>query len=189
MPVHSVATLELEDSKATLPTTVKCSSTDTGDVGPEGQDKVLTLTLTGCTSVKGGCSSHILASGVHLPWSTQLVEVENSKKEKEVRDKVFNSGAGQPGWKVNCTNVIGGSEEDVCEFETGTEFNLGIDNVTSGAHKGDVAALIDAASSERPAKCSKGGAKSGFIFGTTFILSNSGTKLTAARAISRTLTY
>jgi len=183
MKVDSTATLELEDSKATLPTTVKCSGVDTGDVGPEGKDKILTITVTGqCTSVKGGCSSDILASAENLPWNTQLVEVENKNKEKEVRDKIESGGSGEPGWKVNCKNILGGAEEDVCLKETGVEASVGIDNITSGAHKGDVAALFDAISHERPAKCTKGGAKSGFVSGVDFILTSNGAKLTASGA-------
>lgn len=183
MSVDSTATLELEDSKVPLigATKVSCTGTDTGDVGPGGLDKVLSITVSSCKPVSGGCEAPVTASAVHLPWNTDLVEVENSKKEKEVRDKILNSGAGQPGWKVNCESIIG-AQEDICEQESGTESTVGIDNVTKGAHKGDVAALFDATSREKPAKCSKGGAKSGFVYGTEFILASNGATLTASKA-------
>jgi hypothetical protein len=126
--------------------------------------------------VSGGCEAPITASAVHLPWNTDLVE-----EKKEVRDKILNSGAGLPGWKVNCESIIG-AQEDVCEQEEHEEATVGIDNITKGAHAGDIAALFDPTSREKPAKCSKGGAKSGFVFGTDIILSNTGEKLTASGA-------
>jgi hypothetical protein len=180
MKVTSEGTLELEDSKTLVgKTKVKCSGTDEGTIGLEGTDTITKITVTpnSCTKVEGGCESEISAEAVHLPWNTKLITVENSKKEKEVRDEIKNSGAGTPGWAVTCKTALG-KKTDTCEGET----TVGIDNVTKGTHKGDVAALFDEVSREKPATCSEKKEKSGKVYGTDFIIPPAGSTVTASEA-------
>jgi hypothetical protein len=179
MKVTSEGTLELEDSKTLVgKSKVKCTGTDAGTVGLEGTDTITAVTVTSCSKVEGGCESEITAAAVHLPWDTKLVTVENPKtKAKEVRDEIKTSGAGTPGWSVTCKTLLG-KKTDTCEGET----TVGIDNVTKGTHKGDVAALFDEVSREKPATCSEKKEKSGFVYGTNFIIPPAGSTLTATEA-------
>lgn len=179
METTSTGELELEDSKVPLvgATAVKCKGTDKGTVNIEGKDTITEIKATECKPVKGGCESEVTAAAVHLPWDTQLVTVENAKKEKEVRDEIKSSGAGTPGWAVTCKTALG-KKTDTCEGES----SVGIDNVTEGEHAGDVAALFEAVTHEKPATCTEGGAKSGFVTGTDFIKGAEGVKLTASEA-------
>jgi hypothetical protein len=155
--------LELEDSKATGgATAIKCEGSDLGTVGNEGSDSITKITATKCTFVKAGsCESGKAATAraLNLPWATKLEEVG-----KEVRDQVTSLVSGkEPGWAVECTVLGVFKITDECTGNTST----GIHNVRN---EGKVEAVFDKVTEEKPATCSVGGAKSGFVRGVDLSL-------------------
>jgi hypothetical protein len=143
--------LELEDSESTLGAVrLKCKVKSTGLVEAEGKDVVEAAEVTGCKVVKGTCGSP-KAEAVHLPWNTQLVEEAGG----EVRDKIKNSGAGLPGYKVTCTVII--KVSDTCEAETST-------SIANNLGESLVEASFEAKSGK--AKCSLSKKESGSVTGT-----------------------
>jgi hypothetical protein len=151
--------LELEDSESTLGAVrLKCKVSSTGVVGPHSEDKIETASVTGCTVVKGTCGSP-KAEAVHLPWNTELVEETGG----EFRDKIKNSGAGLPGYKVTCTVII--KVSDTCEAETST-------GVANNLTEGLVEAKFETKSGK--AKCSLSKKESGTVTGTLKTKTSSG---------------
>lgn len=130
-----------------LGTSVTCSGTGEGTIGPEAADKQTKLTVSSCTTVKGTCGTP-MAEAIHLPWNTELFEPVS----EEVRDR-FSSSGGLPGWKVTCT-ILGIKVIDTCEGETNAKIVNG---------QGKVEATFDAKSPR--VKCSMGGAEAGIIEG------------------------
>ncbi|HTA14311.1 MAG TPA: hypothetical protein VK781_05580 [Solirubrobacteraceae bacterium] len=126
---------------------VQCSITDEGSVRAQGKGEVTTISATACKNVKQ-CSGTITAKAVHLPWASQLEEVEGKP-----RLKISNSGAGAPGWSVECT-ILGVKVKDECTGETTT----GVEDVTGG---------VDLAfdSSSAHGNCSLGGTGTGRVTG------------------------
>ena len=137
--VHSLGLLLLTDHTAPLgETLIHCVGYDAGTVGPGAADLVESITkeLLGtnnvieCAIVKaGGCKSGTIAkaSAIHLPWKTELY-LEGT----ELRDMITEDGtAGQPGWSVTCTNILGGSTTDTC---TSTLGSTGVQNVAAGVN-------------------------------------------------------
>jgi hypothetical protein len=154
---ESVGNFTLEDMK--LGSAVECAAKDTGTVGPGAKDKVSTVTLSGCKAVKG-CSTVDTVTANNLPWTTSLVT------EKE--DEITSSGAGSPGYLVECT-VAGILGDDLCTKATA---KVHIENTAS-----DVNALFN---TEEEANCTLGGEKAGLVHGTELILLESGAALSAS---------
>jgi hypothetical protein len=176
--IHSVGLLLLEDSGISSieggPVKIHCRGFDAGTVGPNGLDLIqsITLELLGtkdlihCSYDKaGGCSgTTALALALHLPWHTSLY-LEGT----EVRDMIVSSGAGEPGWNVTCTNVLGGTTEDECLAPLGS---TGLANILTAAM--GVTATFDAKSPN--ANCTIGGAGKGIVRGSVTLESPSATE-------------
>jgi hypothetical protein len=150
--------LEIENSKTPGgATALKCEGTRLGTAGSEGSGSIRRVTTTHCSFVKAGsCESNkaVTIRALNLPWATKLEEVG-----KEVRDSITSSVAGKaPGWAVECT--VGGIFKitDECTGNTST----GIHNVRN---EGKVEADFDKVTEEKPATCSVGGEKAGFVRG------------------------
>ena len=164
LAVKSKGTLSLTDTKVPLvgSVTVKCTGTDAGTIGPEKADSITEIYETSgskkikCTSSQ--CTGTPEAEAVHLPWTTELVEVTNKKGEKEIRDLIKNSGAGVPGWAVKCT-ILGVTKTDECTAASSTK--------TTNTASGNVAAEFEKESPK--ANCSLGGTGSGEVNGTDTI--------------------
>jgi hypothetical protein len=170
----------LEDSKASG-TQVHCHGFDLGTIGPHALDLVLSVTAeplgtnksVSCTFDKVGlCKSGTTptAEAVHLPWHTKLLELEGKP-----HDQILGNGAGRPGWKVKCTNILGGTTEDECVEEEGKP------NSPLVANDGLLGVL---ATFQKPgsaggstAICSVGGAEAGIVAGTVLTKSPSSTLL------------
>jgi hypothetical protein len=164
----SVGGIKLEDSKTIAGSvSIECGETSEGKVSPEGKGEITSISLAECKSVKAcEAGTDITAKAVHLPWDTQLEEIEG-----QVRDKISSSGAGAPGWLIECL-VIGVKTADECTGETTAHVS-----VVSGG----VDLIFDSGS--MPVACTVGGTGSGFIAGTTLDESPSGQKLQVGQAI------
>lgn len=171
--VHSLGLLLLEDKGSG--TKIHCHGNAAGTVGPGSADLTESITkeLLGtndkipCTFDSAGlCKSNaaVTALAVHLPWKTTIILVGT-----EIRDLLLGDGAGAPGWKVNCTNVIGGESEDVCTEEAGKMATTALANVTEG-----VLATFDAKTEN--AGCTIGGKEAGIVRGTVTTYSPSSTE-------------
>jgi len=90
--------------------TVECDRTGTGTVGPGNQGRVTSVTLEKCHTVQGACGPSPTVSPANLPWNTELVE-----EGGQIRDRIRNSGAGNPGWTVSCSFGI----TDTCTSNNG----------------------------------------------------------------------
>lgn len=147
----SVGGITLEDTKVLgVASAIECKTTGEGTVGSAGKDKVTAVTPSECKVVKGPCTSIIKVTAVHLPWNTQLEEVES-----KVRDKIASGGSGAPGWEVECNTAIG-KVKDTCTGETSTA----VENVTEG-----VKLILDSKSAH--GNCTLGGEGAGVSKGTT----------------------
>lgn len=149
LSVTSKGKLKLTDTKGGLKkgsVTIECTGTDKGTVGPGAADELTEVKATECKHVAGEECPSPSAEAVHLPWKTELYEEGSA-----IRDKVANSGAGLPGWKVKCSIL-----SDTCEAETSTAIKL----VEVG--------IVDATFEEKSAKanCSRGGTGTGVVEGT-----------------------
>lgn len=142
---------KIEDMKTpTGAVQVECKANDEGTVGVEGKDEVTKVTVEGCKPVTGGCTEGtIVVKPVHLPWKTQLQE----PAEGSNRDKVSSSGAGTPGWKVECT-IIGVKVTDECTGEV-THDVLAV--------SGGVDMLFETEAESESLNCSLGGAHEGLV--------------------------
>ena len=173
---HSKNLVLLSDSKATGgEVKIHCKGFDAGTVGPGAADLVesITLELLGtkrlalCLFDKAGdCKAGTMPTfeAVHLPWKTEIVLIG-----AEARDLILGDGAGAPGWKIVCTNILGGTTEDECLEEVGKPASAVLSNVSEG-----VLATFD--SKTPPAKCSIGGAEAGHVEGTDLTESPSSTE-------------
>ncbi|MGA8362905.1 MAG: hypothetical protein WB709_00115 [Solirubrobacteraceae bacterium] len=171
--VHSLGLLLLEDSGTG--TQLHCHGSAAGTVGPGAADltQSITVELLGtndkipCTFDKAGlCKSNaaVTALAVNLPWKTEIVLVGT-----EIRDLLLSGGAGAPGWKVNCTNILGGGSEDICTEEAGKMATTALANVTAG-----VLATFDAKTVN--ASCTLGGKETGVVRGPVTTFSPSSTE-------------
>jgi hypothetical protein len=154
----SVGAMKFEDTKEGA---VECKLTDEGKVGPEGKDETTALSTSECKTVSACEEGTISVKAVHLPWKTHLEEVEGG-----VRDKISNSGAGTPGWVVEC-HVFGILITDECTGETSTD----IEDVSSG-----VDGVFESKSAHL--NCSLGGTGTGVGTGTDLSEGTSGKTLT-----------
>jgi hypothetical protein len=113
--------LSLGDTKASpSELLVKCTSELTGTAAAEGQGTIKTLTLGGCSVVKGTCESVKVTAG-HLPWKTVLMESEG-----KIRGELESDGSGAPLYTITC----GVKTEDKCEYEKAT---VGLENPSKEA--------------------------------------------------------
>jgi hypothetical protein len=164
----------LEDSKATGgAVSVHCHGFGLGTIGPHALDLTLSITAeplgtkksVPCTFDKVGlCKSGTTPTveAVHLPWHTKLLELEGKP-----HDEILGNGAGKPGWKFTCTNVLGGTTEDECIEEEGIPNSLLVEN------DGQLGVLARFGSEFRLGKCSLGGAEAGIVAGTVLTKSPS----------------
>jgi hypothetical protein len=161
-------TLTFVDKKATGGAAkIRCVTgfTETGTIGSEASGKIEAAEVsnpsTNCARVEGGCKSGEVekVKGVHLPWNTHSLLIENS-------------GAGEPGWEITCNTLLG-KGSDKCESEE-SEKSLPMrfeNRVSIGV------LLVLAAFGGSLMRCSQGGAESGEIEGNVAILSSSGVGL------------
>jgi hypothetical protein len=130
---------------------VECKVTTEDKVNSSGKGEITAFTASECLSVKV-CSGTITVLAVHLPWHTQLEEVE-----EKVRTIISSGGSGQPGVLVECT-VLGIPIKDECTGETTTAD----ENTTGGTN-----VIFDSKSTHL--SCSVGGAGAGVIGGTELV--------------------
>ncbi len=156
--VLSKGTLLLEDlASPGGGTAVLCEGKNRGTVGAGSRDLTLSITNIVCSFERvGACKAGTTptAEAVHLPWVTRLLTVAGV-----TRDMIENSGAGAPGWAVECESILG-KQRDECTSET--EGDPSITNNSSG----DVTETFDP--SER-ASCTKGNSTSGMVIGNVLI--------------------
>lgn len=172
--VHSLGLLLLEDSGTG--TKLHCHGANDGYVGPGNVDLVLAITkeLLGtndkipCTFDKAGlCNSGkpVTALALNLPWLT-LITLIGGKVRDIIEKDPSASVSGNPGWKVTCTNILGGESIDECTLAEG---NTALANSAAG-----VEAIFDAESPN--ANCTLGGAETGVVRGANTTFSPSGTE-------------
>ncbi len=116
---ETVGTLLLEDTKTPLGASdIICSGKLLGTIGFDGLDVVSeVLNLAGTPISKVGLSGEALVCetvsvceealvwAINLPWNTLLDLIEDGT-EKFFGDYIENSGAGNPGWEVECMKTI-----------------------------------------------------------------------------------
>jgi hypothetical protein len=137
---------------------LKCKVKGPGTVGPNAEDQIKSIEVTGCTVIKGTCGSPEVKAD-NTPWATELFEETGG----EIRDRIKSSGVGLPGWTLIC--VVVKKIEDVCEGET----SVGVANKLS---EGLVELKFDKKSATL--ECSQSKAKSGLVEGTLKVKSASG---------------
>jgi len=156
--------LELEDMGTGVK--ISCEGTDEGTIGPEGKDEETTVTenLASCKVLAGSgtCKKILAVKAINLPWHTQL---------EESRDVISSSGAGTPGWLVECEGFLGIKVDDSCTLEEGS---TAVKNLEAGT----LETVFDAESGE--ANCSVGGEKQGLVIGAVIILLTNGESLSVS---------
>lgn len=147
----SASTLKFEDTKTPGgAAAMECTVSEEGTVGTAGKGKITAATVSSCKSVKLCEAAGLSAKAVHLPWNTQLEEVEEAG-----RDKISSSGSGSPGWSFECL-VAGVMLKDECTTEITT---TGLEDPVSG-----VDLVYDSKSTHL--NCSIGGTGTGVVTGT-----------------------
>jgi len=169
---ESIGSVELSDLSATGgATAILCTGNNHGTVGPGDHGTIKLITATGCSfepGKNGACETGEApnAKAVHLPWATLLLTVNGM-----TRNMIENSGAGEPGWVVECR--FGGffHVQDECTSKTG-------DPLIQNLANGDVHATFE---SSETAACNKGTSTSGMVVGLTLIFSDvSGLKISVS---------
>ncbi len=127
---------------------VECKVTTEDKANTSGKGEITAFTASECLSVKV-CTGTVTVLAVHLPWHTQLEEVEG-----KIRALVSSGGSGQPGVLVECT-VLGLTIKDECTGET----TAAAENTSGGTNL-----VFDAKSAHL--NCSVGGAGTGVVTGT-----------------------
>jgi hypothetical protein len=141
--------LKFEDTKTIGgAASVECEITAEGTVGTSGKGEVTSVSATGCKAIKVCEASGVSVKAVHLPWHTQLEEVESTRRER-----ISSGGSGAPGWLVECL-ILGILIKDECTGETTT----GTENETEGAYL-----YFDPKSAH--VACTQGGAGAGVVTG------------------------
>jgi hypothetical protein len=173
--IMSKSTLVLADDKATGgAVVVSCTGFGTGTVGPDALDLISKITAEvlgtkdkiNCTFVKVGlCKSGTTPTvlALDLPWHTEIYT-----EGTETRDMTTSDGAGEPGWDVTCTNILGGTTEDDCKTPLGS---TALANAVGG-----VLATFDNIAPQ--VNCSVGGAGAGLVSGDTLLESPGAEALT-----------
>jgi hypothetical protein len=142
---------------------VLCTGTDLGTVAPGKADTLSSITVTGCTVMKGICGTPVTVEPINLPWNTSVVLIGS----KFYDDTTTTVGNKKVGYKVVCNGFI----EDTCEAA------LAQPELANGAG-GVVEAIFKSADANQPkANCSRGGAGTGLVNGTDLILSEEGLTL------------
>ncbi len=166
-------TLSLTDTKVPIigSTSVVCfaGEEDEGSVGPGRLGRIEVAKVkeasTNCRG-RGGCKEKGIekVEGVHLPWQTELPETEAGV------DKIGNSGAGEPGWKITCETILGEKTADECtsEKESKSEDALVTDKAT-----GETLLVLATYEDVIKAKCSLGGEEAGELEGSVAISTTS----------------
>jgi hypothetical protein len=168
--------LRLEDTGAG--TKVECSDSGvpgTGVAVIEGPNKgkIVKAELPepekeGCKVLKGflTCTAGKLTKvkGVNLPWNTEIFTTENKSLTQ-----ILNSGAGEPGWAVEC----GGATDSCVAVSPEKPESAELSSVVTGG----VLLVLSRFESRGEAKCTVGGPKTGKVFGLIAILLNSGNGL------------
>jgi hypothetical protein len=118
-------TVEIEEQSSK--SRYSCSFNQEGTVGPGAAGEITGKKVYTCTNINtpAWCESAIELEALHLPWKTELVSVNGV-----VRDRIANSGAGTPEWKVKC-NGLHGKTENVC---SGAETTTGMANASNGVY-------------------------------------------------------
>jgi hypothetical protein len=184
--VESTGELELEETILGLKITVLCSGILDGTIGPNGLDVISELlrldgttvvSLVGlvapallCTNVSNCPSPEVWA--VHLPWGS-LVELMEEGTEVFFADLVLNSGAGNPGWEILCSN----GTSDECTVTEGVSEKMNEAN-------GTLVTLFSEAFTElaglKLANCTTGGNEQGIVTGSGTISIVGGGALTVS---------
>jgi hypothetical protein len=170
----TVISIKLVDKKALIANSGAVCST-AGSVGEGlieagGKGKIRVAHVNeptkNCKGV-GGCEEVKKLEGVHLPWDTAIVEGATGPLTQ-----ITNSGAGKPGWAVECKTALG-TKTDTCEEESKpVEAKLTFGEVTESPENGKellVRALFEE-KEETLGECTEGGKKSGLVLGTVAIL-------------------
>jgi hypothetical protein len=117
-----------------------------------GKDNTITCTITAKGSCEEANGSAISVTAVNLPWATLLILMENG----EFLDEISSSGAGNPGYLVEC-KVVGIKIDDTCTGSTQTQEK----NVTGG-----VEGIFNESETITPAgSCTVGGSGQGLVVG------------------------
>ncbi|MGN6274488.1 MAG: hypothetical protein ACTHNP_00980 [Solirubrobacterales bacterium] len=145
--------------------TVECSGSTTGTAGPGAKDTTSTVSVSSCKKIEGNCENPS-ASAVDLPWNTELVESGGV-----VRDKITADGAGEPGYKVECT-FFGVRASDTCLSKASETGRIGMPKLLA-KNTSPVSFEFDAGSGT--ANCSRGGTGKGHVRGTVKVSSPEGT--------------
>lgn len=152
--------IKLTDPKALeeAPETVECEDTATGLAGLANTGEVTEWTYSNCTGtvLKETCQSPVSIQAVNLPWHSELVTVGGV-----THDIMTSGGSGTPGYKMRCTEKIGGKVLDEC---TGTPTLT-----TTDGEKG-----VSAAFTSEKLNCTKGGTGAGTLEGTQTLSVTSG---------------
>jgi len=165
----SVLSILLSDEKVPIvgKVVVKCANAGSrgeGLIEQEGKGKVRVAEYVepekNCSGEEN-CTKVKKVAGRHLPWSTEVFTTEGKNLTK-----IVNSGAGEPGWEVEC-EVLGITKADECVTEgAGKEEQVLLKNVVSATEL-----LVAGLFAElHKAKCSLGGAGSGLVKGLIAIL-------------------
>jgi len=159
--VESLGELTLEDMSAG--TRITCKGKDKGTVGPGAADEITEIAAEECKFVSGHAGSctesdPVTAKAVHLPWDTELVLPEGAGTM--ARDDIKTSGAGTPGWSVECTVLGIFKIQDTCEGETSTLITV-LHNL--------IDAEFDEEANANPATCSISKEKVGLVHGVDSI--------------------
>lgn len=105
---------DTEDKGVSL--SVECNDKVQGTVSTSGSGEITKVTVSGCTGVAfcAKTTTHTTIRALNLPWDTAL------EKEGGFQETITGSGAGSPGFFVEC-DAIGIPIEDTC---TGTKLAL-----------------------------------------------------------------
>jgi hypothetical protein len=139
-------------------TSIICTGTDEGTIGPLAHDVITEWEDTGCqfqSGKNGACeaSAAVTARAVDLPWLTLLLTEEEDGEPVTV-DDIF-ALEGEPGWEVECTVLGVFRVADEC---TAKGWHPVIKNLASG---------VDSTFQEsETASCTEGNSTSGMIVGT-----------------------
>jgi hypothetical protein len=140
-------------------------------IGKEGKGKITKAKLkepkTECKRIKGACTGITKIQAINLPWNTSIFEGPNGNP----LTKIESSGAGAPGWEVECETILG-KRTDACEEESGKPEEVELFSEVTPSNPGTGKELLVRARFEdkNPAKCSQGGAEAGHVSGLVAIL-------------------
>jgi len=170
--------LLLEDMNATGKPDILCSGFFDGTIAAGGVkdtiEAVLTLTkellqgghaansdLIECEA-HSTCTNPVDVEAINLPWATEVVLSGTT-----FVDLIFSSGAGTPGYIVDCNTIIG-LVEDTCTGNTGAILANATGGVLGEFSESNEAITV-------PANCTQGGEKQGLLQADGLTTSASGT--------------